>query len=152
MQTRLASKILSVVVYAIAGALTSSCGQTTSVAMPDTASSDYGRPVMIGRIETADVKESSGLAASKCQPNVLWTHNDAGSDAFIFGLTPEGKNLGAWKVQNARNIDWEDIESYKDSSGKCFLLIGDIGDNEQNRPELTIYRIHEPSVSPDASG
>ena len=141
---------MSFVVYAVAVLLAASCSEASSLAVSDARSSDYERPVMVGRIETPEVKESSGLAVSKCQPNVLWTHNDAGNDAYIYGMTAEGKHLGAWKVQNAQNTDWEDIESFKDGTGKCFLLIGDIGNNEEDRTELTVYRIPEPAVQ--ASG
>ncbi len=117
---------------------------------PVSQSPDYEMPEMSGRIETPEVKESSGLAASQCQ-QVLWTHNDAGSGPFIFGMTNEGKHLGTWRVNNAENIDWESIAGYKDPSGKCFLLIGDIGDNDETRSELAIYKIPEPGVSPSDS-
>jgi hypothetical protein len=46
-------------------------------------------------------------------------------------------------------VDWEDIAEYKDQSGKCFLYIGDIGDNDEVRTQLTIYRIPEPLVRPE---
>jgi hypothetical protein len=111
-------------------------------------SSDYSSPQVAGKIETKDIKESSGLAASGCQSDVLWTHEDAGNDAVIFGMSTTGKHLGTWKVQNAENIDWEDIAAFKDSSGKCFLIIGDIGNNKEDRSELTIYRVPEPTISP----
>lgn len=113
-------------------------------------SPDYEEPELAGRIETPEVKESSGLGASECQ-EVLWTHNDAGSGPFIFGMTTEGKHLGAWRVANAENIDWESVAGYKDPSGKCFLLIGDIGDNDETRSELLIYKIPEPDISPSDS-
>lgn len=112
--------------------------------------SGYSAPIVVGKIETEEIKESSGLSASECQ-DVLWTHNDAGSDAFIFGMDTQGKHLGTWKVQNAQNIDWESIAAFRDSGGKCSLLIGDIGDNDENRTELTIYRIPEPALSPDGA-
>ena len=107
---------------------------------------DYTAPVAVGRIEADDITESSGLTASECQ-DVLWTHNDAGSGPILYGMSIEGKHLGAWRVEGATNTDWESIASYKDSSGKCFLVIGDVGDNDEVRTELAIYRITEPSVS-----
>lgn len=128
--------------------LVAGCGGGTLVGslMP----SDYTAPVIVGKIETDEIKESSGLSASECQ-DVLWTHNDAGNDAFIFGMDTRGKHLGTWKVQNAQNIDWESIAAIKDGSGKCSLLIGDIGDNDEKRAELMIYRIPEPAISPDGA-
>lgn len=128
--------------------LAGSCGGggMVSVALP----SDYLSPVLAGRIETSDITESSGLSASECQ-DVLWTHNDAGSDAFLFGMDFKGKHLGTWKVPNAENVDWESVATYKDPSGKCFLLIGDIGDNDEKRTELRVYRIAEPVITPEAA-
>ena len=112
--------------------------------------SDYTTPVAVGRIEANDITESSGLSASECQ-DVLWTHNDAGSGPVLFGMSIEGKHLGAWRVEGATNIDWESIASYKDASGKCFLVIGDIGDNDEARSELVIYRVAEPSTSAETA-
>jgi hypothetical protein len=124
------------------------------VAAPGSASaglsSDYGSPVLAGSIEADDVGESSGLSASECQ-DVLWTHNDAGNDALIFGMNTEGEHLGTWQVENASNVDWESIATFKDPTGRCFLLIGDIGNNDEDRSELVIYRIPEPATSADTA-
>lgn len=110
------------------------------------AASDYSTPVMVGRIEAPDVTESSGLSASECQ-DVLWTHNDAGNEPLIFAMDLTGKHLGAWKVEGTKNSDWESIATHRDSGGACFLMIGDLGDNEKVRKTLEIYRIPEPKVS-----
>ena len=37
--------------------------------------------------------------------------------------------------------------SYKDPRGKCFLLLADIGDNDETRTEVELYRIPEPAAS-----
>ena len=110
-------------------------------------SPDFEKPVAVGRIESPDITESSGLAASLCQPNVFWTHNDSGDDAFVFAMTSNGKHLGTWRVTDARNVDWEDMAGYKAPDGTCYLYIGDIGNNKLERPELKVYRVKEPSVS-----
>jgi hypothetical protein len=110
-------------------------------------SSDYSAPQVAGKIENSGIHESSGLAASACQSDVLWTHNDAGDDALIYAINTSGRHLGTWKVERAENIDWEDIAIFKDRAGKCFLIIGDIGNNEEDRSELTIYKVPEPPVA-----
>jgi hypothetical protein len=110
-------------------------------------SPDYEQPVTIGHIESKDVIESSGFAASLCQQDVFWTHNDAGDDAFIFALTSNGKHLGTWRVANAANDDWEDMAAYKAADGTCYLYIGDIGNNKVNRAQQKIYRVKEPLTS-----
>lgn len=131
---------------AIISFVTIGCGAAGSDTNGAASESAYAAPEMIGKIQTEDVKESSGLAASKCQENILWTHNDAGRGALIYALGTDGRLLGTWKVPNAQNTDWEDMAAHKEG-GKCFLYIGDIGDNDQARNELTVYRVPEPTVS-----
>jgi hypothetical protein len=156
------SPVLIVLLIAFVGTSLLSCGGTSaspppispSAALPGSASTessaDYASPVVAGRIEMADIEESSGLSASECQ-DVLWTHNDAGNDALIFGMSTEGKHLGTWQVEGADNVDWESIATYKDPAGKCFLIIGDIGDNDEVRDELDIYRIAEPTTTAETA-
>lgn len=110
--------------------------------------SNYGKPKIVGIIESPEIKESSGLAASKCQTDVFWTHNDSGDEAFIFAFNIKGEKLGTWKVTGAKAFDWEDIAQIKDASGECVLYIGDIGNNTRSRGDFTIYRVREPQVSP----
>jgi len=116
----------------------------------DQSKSPYEAPKIVGKIESVEIDESSGLAASKCQQDVFWTHNDSGDGAYIFALNSKGGHLGTWKVQNAENFDWEDLAAFKDSSGTCFLYIGEIGNtNKLARTEHKIYRVKEPAVSSD---
>jgi hypothetical protein len=110
------------------------------------AATDYGPPVMVGKIETADITESSGLSASECQ-DVLWTHNDAGNAPLVFAMDLTGKHLGTWKVEGAKSVDWESIATHRDASGRCFLLIADFGDNDERRESVEIYRIPEPAIT-----
>ncbi len=114
----------------------------------DRAATSYGEPTIVGRIESAEIKESSGITVSKCQTDIIWTHNDSGDGAFIYALNSKGKHLGTWQVQNARNFDWEDVASAKDSFGKCYIYIGEIGNTKDNeREEHKIYRVAEPAVA-----
>ena len=114
--------------------------------------SSFQSAKVVGKLKSDEITESSGVAASRCQSNVLWTHNDSGDDAFVYAFTMSGDSLGTWKVQNAENNDWEDIAAYKDKAGKCFLYIGEIGDNKAKRPEHAVYRIPEPVIVPAAVG
>ena len=144
------TKFLEIVIFFAAFvAVAASCSSSAERRVADTAQSHYFPSEVVGNINDAEIDESSGLIASKCQPNVFWTHNDSGDDAFIYALDRTGKKLGTWAVTDARNIDWEDIAGYKDRVGKCFIYIGEIGDNDAKRAEHTIYRVAEPRVSPD---
>lgn len=107
----------------------------------------WGTPQIVGTIKNAEITESSGLVASRCQPNVFWTHNDSGDDAFIFALDEKGEKLGTFKVAAATNRDWEDIGTFKDVNGACFLYLGDIGNNTRVRGETIIYRVREPKIT-----
>jgi hypothetical protein len=111
------------------------------------ALNEFGKPKVSGKIASAEITESSGLAASRCQPDVFWTHNDSGDRAFIFAINSKGARLGTFLVKGAKNIDWEDIALFKDAGGECFLYIGDIGNNSRTRGELTVYKVEEPRVS-----
>jgi len=101
----------------------------------------------VARVRAKGLSESSGIAASRCNPDVLWTHNDSGNENHIFAVTTKGQFLGSWTVTGAKNTDWEDIATYKDKAGKCWLYIGDVGDNKLQRPEHTIFRVPEPTVT-----
>lgn len=115
--------------------------------------SDYGKPQTPGRVRSGEIEESSGVAASRCQPNILWTHNDSGDGPYVFAMDGTGRDLGTWKIENAENIDWEDIAEFKDANGKCFLYLGDTG-NSRKEPRTThqIYRVAEPTVPEGGAG
>ena len=117
---------------------------------PEDIGSPFGAPVEVGRIALKDIDESSGLAASRCTPGVLWTMNDSDNGPYIFAIDETGSNLGTWRVTGAVNRDWEDIAAFKDADGKCYLYIGDIGNNEGKRGPATIYRVAEPAVNAEA--
>jgi len=113
----------------------------------EAGSSPFEKAAIVGRLESDEIIESSGIAASRCQESLLWTHNDSGDGAYIFAMDERGKHLGTWKLENADNKDWEDISSYSDASGNCFLIIGDIGNSRKDRrTEHKIYRLAEPTV------
>ena len=117
----------------------------------DETASPYDVPKVIGHLGSKKIGEASGLASSKCNADVLWTHNDSGDAAFIYALSSSGKDLGVWKVTGAENHDWEDIAAVKTASGECKLYIGDIGNNGKEKGRGTIYRIKEPTVDAAAS-
>lgn len=111
---------------------------------------DYGQPVQIATLENQAINESSGIAASRRNKDIYWTHNDSGDDAFIYAIDRQGKHRGIWRVKGASAQDWEDIAVWKDSkSGKSYIYVGDIGNNSKKREFLTVYRIPEPVIKPE---
>lgn len=96
------------------------------------------------------IKESSGLAPSLRIPDLLWTLNDSGGPTTLYALTTQGQTLGEIKVNNAENIDWEDLASGPNAEGQPTLFIADIGDNKKARPSIQIYEIPEPEITPNS--
>lgn len=144
------TKIAAFVILLLASIGPSGCslfssGQTN--AENERTSESYERPVVAGNLESPDLREASGIAASKCQPNVFWSHNDSGDQPLLYAIDSNGKHLGVWKVENAANRDWEDIEAIK-SGDKCYVLIGEIGDNDHKYERIAVYRVEEPAVAP----
>lgn len=90
-----------------------------------------------------DVRESSGLAQSRRDPELFWTHNDAGNDPDLFALSTTGEVVQRVRVSGAELTDWEDLAAGPCGTGNC-LYVGDIGDNDGEREHVTVYRVPEP--------
>jgi hypothetical protein len=105
----------------------------------------YGSPTILATIKDKSISESSGLVASRSTPGAYWTHNDSGDGPFIYAIDTRGDSLGVFQVTGAQNRDWEDISiGPGPQRDKSYLYIGDIGDNDQQRSEVVVYRVAEP--------
>ena len=108
----------------------------------------YGPPVTITTIKEKSITESSGLAASRSAPGAYWTHNDSGDGPFIYAFDTRGDSLGIFRVTGAQARDWEDMAAGPGpQAGKSYLYIGDIGDNNEARDEIIVYRVAEPALT-----
>lgn len=97
----------------------------------------------VGANPFAELDETSGIAAGN---GVLWLHNDTADSPALFAISEQGEAIARYQVLNAAVNDWEDItRAHIDDNAS--LLIGDIGDNEESRPEIIIYTINEPAVA-----
>jgi hypothetical protein len=90
-----------------------------------------------------ELPEGSGIAASKRSPGHFWSHNDSGEPELI-ALDAKGTVVGRVRVPGAKVNDWEAIAIGPCAEGSC-IYIGDIGDNNARRPDITIYRLPEPA-------
>jgi hypothetical protein len=108
----------------------------------------FGRPTTIATLKNPAIDESSGLAASRLNPNIYWTHNDSGDGPLVYAFDAKGESRGVFRVTGAQARDWEDMAigpgPAKDTS---YLYLGDIGDNEEKRAEIVVYRVAEPKLT-----
>ncbi len=109
--------------------------------------SHAGVPTTASIIDDRHIDESSGLARSQRVDDLLWTLNDSGGAAELYGLDRQGHRRVTLAITGATNLDWEDLASYR-HDGKPYLLIGDMGDNQAVRQTTTYYRVEEPQVAP----
>jgi hypothetical protein len=125
---------------------------TTSCALAK-RSEEFLPGVQAGVVESNLVREASGIVASRQNPGVLWVHNDSGDRPRIYGIDTRGGFLGICSIRGATNRDWEDIAiGPGPDPNQQYLYIGDIGDNQAKRPEVTVYRVAEPKVGATAFG
>src|SRR5687768_1580235 len=73
------------------------------IAMAQLVAPDVSR---VGTLTHFAIRESSGLAASRRHPGVIWTHNDSGTP-FLFAIREDGTWIRGFQVLGANLIDWE---------------------------------------------
>lgn len=86
-------------------------------------------------LETPLLDESSGLLFYN---NSLISFNDSGGEAELYEIdTVTGNVIRTVTINNATNVDWEDIAQDDD-----YIYIGDFGNNiSGNRTDLKIYKV-----------
>ena len=87
---------------------------------------------------TSNLSEISGIEYDK--DGNLWAINDSGNSTEIHQIDSLGLVNRSIEITNAKNIDWEDLT--QGDFGHFF--IGDFGNNNNNRKDLTIYKIENP--------
>ncbi len=109
---------------------------------------EFGMRIDNGAIESEEIVEASGIAASTKNPGVFWTHNDSGGESRVFAFDSLGRDLGSFYLAGIQNRDWEDIAVGPGPiEGEQYIYIGDIGDNSIRYDNKYIYRVVEPYVS-----
>ena len=88
------------------------------------------------------LQESSGLEA--VHANNLWTHNDSGDEPRIFQIDNGGQVLRTLYLALDSVVDCEDMT--RDDSG--FFYLGDMGNNNNDRRDLRIYKFPDPENVP----
>src|SRR6185503_3116026 len=125
--------------------LLSLCGWAASA---DSSCADFESGVSAGRVSFSALTEASGIAASRRNYGVLWTHND-GSEGKVYALTTNAVRLATFALGQTVE-DVEDIAvGPGPTNGISYLYVGDIGGSARSgdlRHDLKLFRIPEPAV------
>lgn len=105
----------------------------------------------VGRVQDDTLVELSGLVQSRRRGGPLWAIQDSGAAAELIALRTSGATVGRWTVSGAQNVDWEDLATGPGPGGTPWLYAADLGDNQEQREAITIYRVPEPR-SPRGGG
>lgn len=84
------------------------------------------------------LSENSGITLIE---NKIILHNDGGNPRNLYLSDTGTINFQPCLIDSAINVDWEDI-THDDS----FVYIGDFGNNNNHRQDLTIYKIPKQDV------
>jgi hypothetical protein len=95
--------------------------------------------VTAGSVELDSLVETSGLAASRQHPGIVWAHNDSGQATEVSAIGPSGEHRATFALGGIDGVDIEDIAVH---DGELYLA--DIGDNDSVRESVAVYRFAEP--------
>jgi hypothetical protein len=101
--------------------------------------------VVAGRLQAAGLVETSGLAASRRLPGVLWALNDSGNRPILYALAADGREVGQLTLAGVENVDWEDLAAFT-WKGEAWLLVADVGDNCGRRSQVALHAFPEPQA------
>ena len=135
---------------------------STRTATPQTCpsfASPFSGPNTAARLNGVTVSESSGICASRINPNVIWTLNDYSNHHSLYAINVIDGSITHHPIAKANNYDYEDIACGPGPIPNVgYIYAADIGDNSAKRGKryfsgrllinpITIYRIREPNLS-----
>ena len=101
------------------------------------------------KIIPAEISEISGLLISN--DNLYYVHNDSGDTSRFFAIDAKGNLLSTLYFSGDPSKKQFGVTDCEDMAGgpgpvinKSYIYLGDIGDNSNNRPYVTVYRFAEP--------
>ena len=111
-------------------------------AAPEGVSQEWHGPLVAGQLSES-IREASGLAVSRREAGLFWTHEDSGGQPVLQAISADGSRRGTLRIVGVKNVDWEDIASFT-LNGRAWLLVADTGDNGARRTDCVLYVIPEP--------
>ena len=93
----------------------------------------YGKLKHLGSFPSK-LKEVSGIGIGQGD---IWVIEDSGNKDKIYKVDKKANVIKDLKIDHAKNEDWEDLAMDKQGN----LYIGDFGNNNNDRKNLTIYRV-----------
>ena len=116
------------------------------------AAQNFSSPIRFGVVDAFEITEASGLAASRQNPGILWTHNDNHYVGTVFAISTNGTLLGSYTIPSVFSGDIEDIAVGPGPLPDFqYIYLGDIGDNTASRESIRVFRVPEPSVYTNAA-
>jgi hypothetical protein len=111
--------------------------------------SEFDSVVSWGTVTASAITEASGLAASRVNSGVLWTHND-GSKQRVFAVSTNGALLASFNL-GVEVFDIEDVAVAPGTTSRIpCVYFGDIGGNSfsnERRTEVQLLRAPEPTIN-----
>ncbi|HEX6274117.1 MAG TPA: hypothetical protein VFZ53_13810, partial [Polyangiaceae bacterium] len=111
---------------------------------------EASEPSSLGALAVLTLSEASGIAASRTNAGVLYTHNDSGHPAEVYAVTESGAHVATLAFAGALAHDWEDIAvGPGPEPGTKYLYVADTGDDPEApwRETTVIERAPEPELA-----
>lgn len=105
---------------------------------------EFSAPERVCEVTDREINEASGLVASRANPGVYYIHNDSGGKPMVYVIDRAGAIKAKIELIGATNVDWEDIAIAPGSSPNLWdVCVADIGDNNNERRCVTLYRFRD---------
>jgi hypothetical protein len=103
----------------------------------------------VATVRDPRISESSGLVASPTHDDLVWTVNDSGHTASVFGVwLPTGRTAVVLRLRDTDARDWESMAAQRLPDGTGVLWVGDTGDNNAARASIVLRLVREPRELP----
>jgi hypothetical protein len=111
-----------------------------------------GTPLSVGILQPQALVETSGLAASRKNPGVIYAQTDSETEPRGYALTQTGELIATLELPGALAENWEDIAvGPGPDNEQSYIYFADIGDNKRVRTtSIALHRVAEPALDVNA--